>query len=204
MRHYPRPLRATLTAAVLCVLGTSPSLAADDDFCREFQRGYIRGYSLLLSDAESLPPTPCPPQPQPPASDWGYTLGLEMGMEEGCAVPRTTDAWHPVIQIWPPELTNLKTRACGAAALKSYRERLAGVRNGEVWGADDPGPYTDDEKAREIARLEGAIASIGSLGEELEAAIASTRCRSPSTAAIYNGSAASAVFECGSDKVPPA
>ena len=100
-------------------------------------------------------------------------------MEEGCAVPRTTDAWHPVIQIWPPELTNLKTRACSAAALKSYRERLAGVRNGEVWGVDDPGPYTDDEKAREIARLEGAIASIGSLGEELEVAIASTRCRSP-------------------------
>ena len=69
-RHYPRPLHATLTAAVLCLLGASQSLADDDDFCKEFKRGYVTGLHFLHTN--DFPP-PCPPQPQPPASDWGYT-----------------------------------------------------------------------------------------------------------------------------------
>ena len=40
--------------------------------------------------------------------------------------------------------------------LKLYRDRLARVTKGEVWGSDHPGPYTDEEKAKEIVRI-GAI-----------------------------------------------
>jgi hypothetical protein len=44
--------------------------------------------------------------------------------------------------------------------LELYRDRLARVKRGEVWGSDHPGPYTEEEKAKEIARIEAIIASI--------------------------------------------
>ena len=60
-RHYPRPLHATLTAAVLCLLGASQSLADDDDFCKEFKRGYVTGLHLLhTNDFSAALPTSAP------------------------------------------------------------------------------------------------------------------------------------------------
>jgi hypothetical protein len=44
--------------------------------------------------------------------------------------------------------------------LDSLRDRLVRVRNGEVWGNDHPGPFTAEEKAAEIARLESLVASL--------------------------------------------
>lgn len=44
--------------------------------------------------------------------------------------------------------------------LAIYKDRLARVERGEVWGSDHPGPYTAEEKAREIARVKALIASI--------------------------------------------
>jgi hypothetical protein len=44
--------------------------------------------------------------------------------------------------------------------LKLYQDRLARIKKGEVWGGDHPGPYTDQEKAQEIARIETVIAGI--------------------------------------------
>ena len=71
--------------------------------------------------------------------------------------------------------------------LELYRDRLARVKNGEVWGGDHPGPYTAEEKAQEIARIEAIITnivmgtnlkqllmqvSLGSTSEELKANLA--------------------------------
>jgi hypothetical protein len=44
--------------------------------------------------------------------------------------------------------------------LAAYRDRLARVENGEVWGSDHPGPYTPEEKVQEIARLTALIARL--------------------------------------------
>jgi hypothetical protein len=44
--------------------------------------------------------------------------------------------------------------------LELYRDRLARVKKGEVWGSDHPGPYTEEEKDHEIARIEAIIANI--------------------------------------------
>ena len=41
-----------------------------------------------------------------------------------------------------------------------YRDRLARVERGEVWGSDHPGPYTDEERAQEIARIKELIAKL--------------------------------------------
>jgi hypothetical protein len=38
-----------------------------------------------------------------------------------------------------------------------YRDRLARVERGEVWGSDHPGPYTAVERAAEIARIQSLI-----------------------------------------------
>jgi len=44
--------------------------------------------------------------------------------------------------------------------LAALRDRLARVKRGEVWGNDHPGPYTAEQKAAEIARIESRIASL--------------------------------------------
>jgi hypothetical protein len=44
--------------------------------------------------------------------------------------------------------------------LALYRDRLARVKKGEVLGADFPGPYTEQWRAGEIARIEAEIARI--------------------------------------------
>jgi len=44
--------------------------------------------------------------------------------------------------------------------LALYRDRLARVENGEVWGIDNPGPYSPEEKAQEIARIKTRIADL--------------------------------------------
>jgi hypothetical protein len=44
--------------------------------------------------------------------------------------------------------------------LELYRDRLARVKRGEVWGSEHPGPYTAEEKVREIARIDAIIAEI--------------------------------------------
>jgi hypothetical protein len=44
--------------------------------------------------------------------------------------------------------------------LATYKNRLARVQAGEVWGNDHLGPYTPDEKAAEIARIKSLIARI--------------------------------------------
>jgi hypothetical protein len=44
--------------------------------------------------------------------------------------------------------------------LASLRDRLVRMKNGEVWGSDHPGPFTAEEKAVEIARLESLVASL--------------------------------------------
>lgn len=48
-----------------------------------------------------------------------------------------------------------------AQLLKTYKDRLARVERGEVWGSDHPGPYTAEEKAKEIERIKALIASMG-------------------------------------------
>jgi len=40
--------------------------------------------------------------------------------------------------------------------LELYRDRLARVKRGEVWDSEHPGPYTAEEKAQEIARIEAS------------------------------------------------
>ncbi len=44
--------------------------------------------------------------------------------------------------------------------LATYKERLARLERGEVWGSDHPGPYTPDERAEEIARIKALIARV--------------------------------------------
>ncbi len=44
--------------------------------------------------------------------------------------------------------------------LATFKDRLARVERGEVWGSDHPGPYTAEEKTREIARIKAIINSI--------------------------------------------
>jgi hypothetical protein len=41
--------------------------------------------------------------------------------------------------------------------LASYKDRLARVEKGEVWGSDHPGPYTTEEKAMEIERIKAEV-----------------------------------------------
>ena len=42
--------------------------------------------------------------------------------------------------------------------LEMYRARLRRIERDEMWGRDRPGPYTPEEKAAEIARIEALIA----------------------------------------------
>jgi hypothetical protein len=44
--------------------------------------------------------------------------------------------------------------------LDILRERLARVEKGEVWGSDHPGPYSAEEKSKEIDRIKARIASL--------------------------------------------
>jgi hypothetical protein len=44
--------------------------------------------------------------------------------------------------------------------LATYKNRLARVKRGELWASDHPGPYTPEEKAAEIARLNAHIARL--------------------------------------------
>jgi len=44
--------------------------------------------------------------------------------------------------------------------LDMLKARLARVERGEMWGLDHPGPYTAEETAREIARLNARIAEL--------------------------------------------
>lgn len=44
--------------------------------------------------------------------------------------------------------------------LAMYKDRLARVERGEVWGSDHSGPYTAEEKVREIAPIKALIAAI--------------------------------------------
>ena len=44
--------------------------------------------------------------------------------------------------------------------LATYKDRLARVERGEVWGSDHPGPYTANEKADEIARIKAVISKV--------------------------------------------
>jgi hypothetical protein len=44
--------------------------------------------------------------------------------------------------------------------LKVLKERLDRVKKGEVWSSDQPGPYSSEEKAAEIARIKALIARI--------------------------------------------
>jgi hypothetical protein len=46
------------------------------------------------------------------------------------------------------------------ALLATHRDRLARVKRGEVLGTDHPGPYTDEWRTQEIARIEAFIARI--------------------------------------------
>jgi hypothetical protein len=45
--------------------------------------------------------------------------------------------------------------------LAKYKIQLARVEKGRVWG-NHPGPYTDKEKAEEIARIKSLIARVES------------------------------------------
>jgi hypothetical protein len=47
--------------------------------------------------------------------------------------------------------------------LATYKNRLARVKRGELWASDHPGPYTPEEKAEEIARLNARIAQLEAL-----------------------------------------
>ena len=47
--------------------------------------------------------------------------------------------------------------------LATYKNRLARVKRGELWASDHPGPYTPEEKAAEIARLNAHIAQLEAL-----------------------------------------
>jgi hypothetical protein len=44
--------------------------------------------------------------------------------------------------------------------LDTLKERLARIEKGEVLGNDHPGPYTPDEKAKEIAWIKDEITRI--------------------------------------------
>lgn len=44
--------------------------------------------------------------------------------------------------------------------LATYKDRLARVERGEVWGSDHLGPYTPEEKAEEIARIKALITRV--------------------------------------------
>jgi hypothetical protein len=47
--------------------------------------------------------------------------------------------------------------------LATYKNRLARVKRGELWTSDHPGPYTPEERAAEIARLNARIARLEAL-----------------------------------------
>jgi hypothetical protein len=44
--------------------------------------------------------------------------------------------------------------------LAILKARLARVERGELWGPDRPGPYSADERTREIARIKARIAEL--------------------------------------------
>lgn len=44
--------------------------------------------------------------------------------------------------------------------LATYKDRLVRVERGEVWGSDHLGPYTAEEKAKEIERIKALIANV--------------------------------------------
>jgi hypothetical protein len=44
--------------------------------------------------------------------------------------------------------------------IDAFKERLARVQNGEVWGSDHPGPYSDEESCREVDRIKALIRSV--------------------------------------------
>ena len=48
--------------------------------------------------------------------------------------------------------------------LAKYRAQLDRVKKGHTWG-DHPGPYTEQEKAAEIARIKSLIAKIEVAGD---------------------------------------